>query len=93
MRSMIRLSGIVGLCMGLAGCNVLVPTDCTLEALPHLVVEVRDARTGAPAALGATGTIQEGGFTDTLHANTELVMQGAEMERPGTYNVRIQKAG
>jgi hypothetical protein len=90
---MIRLSGIAGLCMALAGCNVLVPTDCTLEARPYLVVDVRDAWTGAPAALGATGTIQEGSFTDRLHANNELVMQAAEVERPGTYNVRIQKAG
>jgi hypothetical protein len=93
MRSKIRWSGIVGLCIGLAGCNVLVPTGCTLEALPYLVVEVRDARTGAPAAMGATGMVQEGSFIDTLYAINELVLETFEYERAGTYNVRIQKAG
>jgi hypothetical protein len=73
---------------------------CTEELRAGLVVEVRDAPTGLPAADGATGEITDGGYTETLlleggmlmPPNPALQLVGA-WERPGIYNVSIAKAG
>ena len=66
---------------------------CPAIALPYLTVEVRDAQTGAPAAEGATGTATDGTFTDPLNTFDNLVMYPETYERPGVYDVLVQKPG
>lgn len=79
--------------LALSGCSVM-PLTCTDEARPTLSVEVRDARTGAPAAQGARGIIREGTYSDSLRAATEtLLFAQNTCERPGTYDVTVEKAG
>jgi hypothetical protein len=67
---------------------------CPQWILSPIVVEVRDATTGVPAAVGATGTIRSPGFVSalTLPAPIEqlrLYSSGG----PGTYDVLVQKPG
>ena len=73
----------------LGGCSRV----CPAVALPYLTVEVRDAQTGVPAAEGATGTASDGAFVDPLNVLDDLVMVPETYERPGAYDVLIQKPG
>jgi hypothetical protein len=64
-------------------------------------VEVRDARTGEPAAHGAVGIAQSGSYVDTLKvvgwmstpSPESAVLLGGVEERPGVYSVQVEKAG
>lgn len=94
----------------LVGCGaaetVSAPADeldllCTGVIQAGIVVEVVDARTGAPAARGAVGAVRDGAFIDSLRpavtrgtppADTLLSLQGA-FERPGSYEVTIAREG
>ena len=83
------LSVIFGSGALLSGCSRV----CPAIALPYLSVEVRDAQTGASAAEGATGTASDGAFMDPLNAFDNLVMYPETYERPGVYDVLVQKSG
>jgi hypothetical protein len=83
------------------GCGLLDPVVCPGVVSRAIEVEVRDARTGAPAAAGALGIAREGSFADTLRVvgwmthpdpETAHLLGGAE-ERPGLYAVRVEKPG
>src|SRR5687767_15677047 len=79
----------------LAGCE---PLTCTLVVERNVVVEVFDASTGVPAAAGARGWIRDGSHQDTLEAYGQLadltpVSLAAGYERPGVYQVHIEKQG
>jgi hypothetical protein len=64
-------------------------------------VTVTDARTGLPAAEGATGTLAAPGFNETMIPGAwQFPGQGGKLlgyvgalGRPGVYMVRIEKAG
>jgi hypothetical protein len=76
-------------------CGLLV--DCDTGIAPAIVVEVRNANTGEPAAAGALGTVRDGTYMDSLYQYSfagavPLSLAGAD-ERPGTYTVTIEKAG
>lgn len=67
---------------------------CPQWILSPIIVEVRDATTGAPAAVGATGTIRSGGFVSALVLPApgealKLYSSGG----PATYDVLVQKSG
>jgi hypothetical protein len=67
---------------------------CPRSLTPPILVEVRDINTGAAAAQGAAGWIQDGGYTAALAPATPsepLVL--ASMGGPGVYNVVVQKSG
>ena len=88
------------LCMPQAGCD----DDglfCTSESVPGIVVEVRDAATGAPAACGATAWLISGSWSEVRVADwgcdlpdslQSPYLQGA-YERRGVYTVLIIKDG
>lgn len=74
---------------------------CTEILLAGLVVEVRDAITGEPAAYGAVGEIRDGEYVETLlleggrsmiDPDTALRLVGA-LERAGEYAVVVRKEG
>lgn len=67
---------------------------CPQWILSPIIVEVRDAATGQPAAVGSSGTIRSGGNATALFlpSSTEslrLYSAGG----PGIYDVFVQKPG
>jgi hypothetical protein len=72
---------------------------CTFNALPPIVVAVRDSVTDAPVASGATLVIQDGAFVDSVTfpsdpANDSVPMEtNNSFERAGTYDVTVRKSG
>lgn len=68
-----------------------------MALVPTVQVEVRSATTGAALALGSTGVVQDGAYTDSLRAfalhGDTLVSLGAAPNRPGTYDVTIEHPG
>ena len=84
----------------LGGCRDGIdgPPICTLEAVFGLRVEVRNGVTGEPEAEDATGTARDGEYVETLlivpaqGTDRPLLMIGA-VERPGSYDVSVTKAG
>jgi hypothetical protein len=86
------------------GCSALDPRAgeylCTADMRPAVIVEIRDARTNAPLALGALGVVRDGAYVDSLRPaealtadmNT-LVSRAAAHERPGVYAIEMQRAG
>jgi hypothetical protein len=73
---------------------------CTASIEPAVVVEIRDARTGAPLASGASGVVAEGTYADSLRpyegaggTTPSLFSRRAADERPGTYAVTVAHPG
>ena len=65
---------------------------CTTEARAGINLEIRDAVTQQPAALGATITLTDGAYSEPLSNLDGLGAAGA-FERAGTYSVRVAKQG
>ena len=70
---------------------------CTASVEPAIVVEIRDARTGAALAARARGVVRDGAYSDSLRPHEgsgpdvgDLYSCRAADERPGTYTVEIQ---
>ena len=81
----------------LGGCDIL-GVDCDTGILPAVTVAVVDARTGLPAAEGASGYVQEGAFRDSLRvvrwdAANRPTHLGAADERAGTYTIVVERPG
>lgn len=65
--------------------------------IPGLRIEIRDARTGAPAAYDATVIVRDGSYVDTLRVaerwppeqKTQVAVVWAAENRTGTYDVTI----
>jgi hypothetical protein len=79
---------------------MLDPVACPDSVEPALVVEIYDDGTGLPAADGATGWVRDGDYVDELRPHEflgtdepVLVSLSAADERPGRYDVSVEKAG
>jgi hypothetical protein len=84
--------------VALAGCvdNLAICVDSGFEAA--IVVQVRDAVTGAPLAAGARGAIRDGGYVDSLRpptpdASGRLLTLTGGAGRAGTYEVTLVYPG
>ena len=73
---------------------------CLPETKPAIVVEIRDATTGAALAQLARGVVQHGAYSDSLIAArsessdpTTMYARRAANERPGTYDVWVERVG
>ena len=77
----------------LSGCDLV--GVCTDELRYSVVVEVRDAATGNPAARGATGISEhESGVVTEFTASGELRLDGNwNSELPGNHTITIRKPG
>ena len=83
-------------CEGLAA-----PGLCPAVIRRAIEVEVTDARTGLPAAAGASGLVRDGAYTESLRVvgwrgtvpNDTATTLGAGEGRVGTYDVRVERAG
>jgi hypothetical protein len=78
----------------IVGCNPFTGA-CTLELRPGIVVEVRDAVTGAPAADGARLVARDGNYVETVDGPPapNLTFLQAAGERPGRYDLTVSKPG
>lgn len=86
-----------------AGCSGVVTIEhaCTASIEHALEVRVEDALTGAPIAEDAIALAREGAFSEQLRVvgwmpsgpgRVATTLGGAD-ERPGTYEVEIQRSG
>ncbi|MEM7413933.1 MAG: carboxypeptidase-like regulatory domain-containing protein [Gemmatimonadota bacterium] len=69
------------------------PIICTDIFVYGLNVDVVDAATSAPLAEGATLTVIEGTYVETVTASWDGRSMAAAGERPGTYSVRVERVG
>ena len=88
------------LVLGLMACNVDAPVSCLAAVAPGVQVEVRDSVSNEPAAYGATGSVVDGPFIDSLRVSglgvfppESLLYLRAADERAGTYTVTVTKPG
>ena len=86
--SMVLLMGA----MALAACDAFGPRLCPDSVNPAIVVEVRDAVSGGPAAVNSVGTLRSGAFIETIEPLGELTLI-SERAGVGTYRVEVRKAG
>ncbi|MEO7455799.1 MAG: carboxypeptidase-like regulatory domain-containing protein [Gemmatimonadaceae bacterium] len=86
----------------LAGCSAIDSIGgvaCTLELRSTIVVSVTDARTGAPAASGATVIVRGGAVYDSVvvstatPAATVAYMAWEDRVKKGRYSVEVRKPG
>lgn len=71
---------------------------CTLDVLPAVVVEIRDAVTGSPIAELARGSVRDGSYVDSLRPEGSsldgvLLSRAGAIEREGTYAVEVVHDG
>lgn len=73
---------------------------CPAVVSPAIVVEIRDAATGAAVANGARGAVHDGTYVDSLTPYESigldpsgLFSRRAADERPGTYSVEVNHPG
>jgi hypothetical protein len=84
-----------------AGCQSPSEVMCPGVVSRAVEVDVVDARTGAWAAAGASGEVQDGAFVEALQPvgwrgtppNDTATTLGAALGRAGTYTVRLTKPG
>lgn len=95
MRKALQILFTLSFPLSLTGCDsVLGP--CEHETRPAIVVEVRDAVTGAYAASGATGWIERRSIRTDLvryHHDGNTVFSLAAWGGEGKYTVTVQKPG
>ena len=85
------------------GCDLPFPPGaCTSILVPAIIVEMRDARTGAPLAGLAVGTVRDGAYIDSLRPHSYLdaseltgtmLSRQAAHERSGRYTVEVERPG
>lgn len=89
-------------CLSLAGCNnpFAGGYSCPAVVSPAIVVEIRDAVTGAAVANDARGAVHDGTYIDPLAPYESigldpsgLFSRRAADERPGTYSVEVNHPG
>ena len=75
------------------------PTVCTSIGAFAITAVVRDASTAGPAAFGATLVARDGAFADSatgLYSGSDERLAthlNVALDRPGTYDVTVRKAG
>jgi hypothetical protein len=83
-------------------CEGLSEINCTQSIEPAIVVEVRHAETGAPAAADVAGAVRDGSYVDSLTVSgwegptvgaESAVEMSAAPERPGRYSMELMKPG
>ena len=93
-RPALRTLLALGTAAALSGCDI-VGVVCTDELRFSVVVEVRDAATGRPAARGVTGVSEhESGTLTEFTASSDLSLYGNwARELPGEHTILVRKPG
>ena len=74
---------------------------CTGDAIPGILIRVRDGNTLAPAAHGVRGVVQDGEYSDSLRVtrwigsvdSANAIGVSAARERVGRYTVHMERDG
>jgi hypothetical protein len=85
--------GLIASCKGIPF-SPEVPCSC--EWVYGLHIEIRDEATGGPIGEGATVTVRDGDYEETVTAQLlpgPKVIALAAGERPGTYDISVTLAG
>lgn len=93
MRSLLLLSLLATLG---AGCDSI--GDCPQSSEPAVTIDVLDPVSAGSVDEDPSGTLTDGAFSDSLlvlgsAVNGEAYFLGGAYDRPGTYDVRVQKRG
>ena len=83
--SLVRVAAVIA---AFGSCTDATGTVCTDEARPGVVVHVLDATSGVGLS-GASGTVREGEYVETLQG-MQTMLAGA-YERAGTYRVEVTR--
>ena len=84
--------------LGLAACGT-EPDGCTLILVPAVTVRALAAGTGENVTDGARGTVSEGTYADSLRpadfdiTDHRVLLLSAAYERPGTYDLFLEREG
>jgi hypothetical protein len=94
---LMRATCTVTLAFLLGGCNT-DPGACTLILVPGITVRALDAGTNENVTDGAQGTVSEGAYVDSLRpglqdADSRVLLLSAAYERPGSYDVFVERPG
>ena len=84
-----RFLSVAAIAVGVGACST---EPCGEPGQFGLVVEVRVAGTGAPAATGATATVLADGFLEELAQHDDLQLVGL-VDVSGTFLVLVSKPG
>ncbi len=99
-----RIVALYSVVLGLLyGCSAEITEDgrvvvCTTQVVPAIEVAVFEQETGFASACGATVTIEDGNFTQSLtnddssNCNDNFIFAMAD-EREGSYDITVSKAG
>lgn len=103
MRSVVRVlpvpfvpATIVWLALAACGSE---PDGCALNIVPAVTVRALEAGTGENVTDGARGTVSEGTYADSLRpaefdiTGQRVLMLSAAQERPGTYDLFVEREG
>ena len=89
-----RLVAPLALLPLLAACaNPLTGRECTTDVHPAVSVQIHDARSAAVLAGPATAVARDGAFADTAEVEPGDSWARLALERPGTYEVTVRRAG
>lgn len=93
-RPALRTLLVLGPVAALTGCGI-VGVSCTSILVFSVVVEVRDAATGMPAARGVTGLSEhESGVVTEFTGSDDLHLRGNwDSELPGRHTILVRKPG
>lgn len=80
-------------CLAITACDYLTSPSCGTVGRYAIHVDVRDAATGDPALDGALLVIRDREYVDSARGQAGDRVLAAGFERPGTYQVQVQKAG
>jgi hypothetical protein len=77
-----------------SGCELISGgTACTAQAVPGIMVDVRDSVTSAPAGRGSRIIARDGAVADTAKFTEFDGPYGVAYERAGTYTVSVEQQG
>jgi hypothetical protein len=90
----LRPSVLLAAAVLVTGCNPFTGA-CTTDYRWGIVVDVHDAVTGEPAAFGSRLTVRDRDYVETVDGPPlpEYAFLRAAGERPGRYEVTVQKPG
>ncbi|MDA0327533.1 MAG: hypothetical protein O2958_00775 [Gemmatimonadetes bacterium] len=75
----------------LAGCGVIDPIACTANFVYGITVEVIDSASQLPLADGATMTLRDGSYVESVTDTFDGLRLSGAGERPGTYAVTVAR--
>lgn len=91
MRSFVRILTVLAIPAVLTACGLDDPVACTTEFVYGVEITAVDAATNAPITDGLEGTLTDGGYTEEMQRQGNVLLGAGE--RPGTYTAEVRANG